>query len=177
MNNELNNITHSNENPSDISWVQDLSFAIMNLLAIEEHLFCTGAKTNKHEYYDMINNIRLLRTEEMKKIIKEYEGEIWCTSKHLLNASMRLMEVGTKFLKYENKTLAYYYFDKSYEMYLMFISLNIKSITNNSLKENAANIKTQSKNQNNENQDPISKENFLNKMKSLISEKLDCCRE
>jgi hypothetical protein len=39
-----------------------------------------------------------MRKELLAKIIKEYEGENWCISKHLLASSMRLMEVGTKML-------------------------------------------------------------------------------
>ena len=39
----------------------------------------------------------------LKKIIKDYEGEVWCISKHLLAASMRLMEVGTKQLGQNKK--------------------------------------------------------------------------
>ena len=87
----------------DLSSDQDLSIAIMNLVSIEEHFFFTGAKLGKPEYYDMIKDVREMRKELFKKIIKEYEGEVWCISKHLLAASMRLMEVGTKQLGMNKK--------------------------------------------------------------------------
>ncbi|MCL5017524.1 MAG: hypothetical protein M1155_02605, partial [Patescibacteria group bacterium] len=80
----------------DLSSDQDLSIAIMNLISIEEHFFFSGAKLGKTGYYDMIKDIREMRKDLLKRIIKEYEGEVWCISKHLLAASMRLMEVGTK---------------------------------------------------------------------------------
>ena len=80
----------------DLSSDQDLSIAIMNLISLEEHFFFTGAKLGKTEYYDMIKDVREMRKDLLKMIIKEYEGEVWCISKHLLSASMRLMEVGTK---------------------------------------------------------------------------------
>ena len=66
----------------DLSSDQDLSIAIMNLVSIEEHFFFTGAKLGKTEYYDMIKDVREMRKELLKKIIKEYEGEVWCISKH-----------------------------------------------------------------------------------------------
>ena len=91
----------------DLSSDQDLSIAIMNLVSIEEHFFFTGAKTGKVEYYDLLNEARSMRKELLKKIIKEYEGEVWCISKHLLAASMRLMEVGTKQLGMGKKDEAY----------------------------------------------------------------------
>ena len=82
----------------DLSSDEDLSIGIMNLISIEEHLFFTANKTNKDKYYVLLNEIREIRKTLLKEIIKDYEGEIWCISKHLLAASMRLMEVGTKAL-------------------------------------------------------------------------------
>ena len=55
----------------DLSSDQDLSIAIMNLVGIEEHLFFSGAKTGKNEYYDLINEVREMRKDLLKKIIKE----------------------------------------------------------------------------------------------------------
>ncbi|MEK7112604.1 MAG: hypothetical protein AAB875_04710, partial [Patescibacteria group bacterium] len=91
----------------DLSSDEDLSIAIMNLISIEEHLFFTSQKTGKSEYLDLLNEVRLMRTGLLKKIIKDYEGEVWCISKHLLAASMRVMEVGTKELKKGNKKEAW----------------------------------------------------------------------
>ncbi len=79
----------------DLSSDEDLSIAVMNLVSIEEHFFFTAQKTQKGEYFDLLNEVRQMRKELLKKLIKEYEGEVWCISKHLLAASMRLMEVGT----------------------------------------------------------------------------------
>src|SRR3989338_7800538 len=87
----------------DLSSDQDLSLAIMNLISIEEHFFFTAQKTGKPEYFDLLQTARAMRGELLRKIVKEYEGEVWCISKHLLAASMRLMEVGTKQHKMGNK--------------------------------------------------------------------------
>lgn len=87
------------DNKLDLSADEDLSLAIMNLIAIEEHLFFTAEKTGKDNYFELLKIVCEMRKKLLKKIIKEYEGEIWCTGKHLLSGSMRLMEVGTKHLK------------------------------------------------------------------------------
>lgn len=115
-------------NPKDLSSDQDLTICIMNLISIEEHLMFSGAKTEKTSYYDLIENIRELRKNLMLKIIPQYEGEVWCISKHLLSSSMRLMEVGTKQLGSGNKEEAYKLFDQSYELYCLFWGLNMNMI-------------------------------------------------
>lgn len=104
----------------DLSSDQDLTIALMNLISIEEHFFFTGVKTGKDTYYQMLNEIREIRKELLKKIIKYYEGEVWCISKHLLAASMRLMEVGTKQMSLGNKEEAKDLFEKAYSMYVYF---------------------------------------------------------
>ena len=105
------------DNKLDLSSDQDLSIAIMNLISLEEHFFFSGAKTEKNDYYDLIKDVREMRKELMHKLIKEYEGEVWCISKHLLAASMRLMEVGTKALGRDQKEEAYDLFAKAYNLY------------------------------------------------------------
>lgn len=113
-------------NPKDLSSDQDLTIAIMNLISIEEHLMFSGAKTGKSSYYDLIEQVRETRKQLMQKVIPEYEGEVWCISKHLLSASMRLMEVGTKQQSLGHKQEAYKLFDQSYELYCLFWGLNMK---------------------------------------------------
>src|SRR4030067_3399973 len=101
----------------DLSSGEDLSIGIMNLIAIEEHLFYTSQKTKDKKYLDLLNEIRAMRNALMKEIIKEYKGEVWCISKHLLAASMSIMEVGNKELKQGNKEKAWNLFEKSYQLY------------------------------------------------------------
>ena len=116
-------------NPKDLSSDQDLTIGIMNLISIEEHLMFSGAKTGKHEFYDLINDVREMRKNAMLKIIPSYEGEVWCISKHLLAAAMRVFEVGTKALASGDKKTAYELFDQSYELYSMFWGLNMGMLT------------------------------------------------
>lgn len=119
----------------DLSSDQDLSIAIMNLISIEEHFFFTGAKTGDPKYYDLLSEIREMRKELLKKIIKEYEGEVWCISKHLLAASYRLMEVGTKAQGNDKKEEAADMFKKAYELYSLFWGLNMKLINVGEIKK------------------------------------------
>src|SRR3972149_2633659 len=118
----------------DLSSGEDLSIGIMNLISIEEHLFYTSQKTKDKKYLDLLNEIRLMRTELMKEIIKDYEGEVWCISKHLLAASMRIMEVGTKELKKGDKEKAWNLFEKSYKLYSLFWGLNLGVVKTESVK-------------------------------------------
>ena len=152
----------------DLSSDQDLSIAIMNLVSIEEHFFFSGAKLQKTEYYDMIKDVREMRKELLKKIIKEYEGEVWCISKHLLAASMRLMEVGTKQLGMDRKKEAYDLFGKAYNLYSLFWGLNMKLL-------NVGDIKKLDENALNKNDKE--KKGFIGKLGNLVKRAIDCCVE
>jgi len=152
----------------DLSSDQDLSIAIMNLVSIEEHFFFTGAKLGKTEYYDMIKDVREMRKELLKKIVKEYEGEVWCISKHLLAASMRLMEVGTKQLGMGKKDEAYDLFEKAYNLYSLFWGLNMKLIKTDDIKKVDDNAL---------NKHDIEKKGVMGKLGELIKKVIDCCIE
>lgn len=137
---EVNELVHKydalkKDNKLDLSADEDLSIAIMNLISIEEHLFFSGAKTKKSAYYDVLEEIREMRGDLMKKIIKDYEGEVWCISKHLLGASYRLMEYGTKHLGRGDKKLAEEMFEKAYGLYSLFWALNMGLIKPDDVKK------------------------------------------
>ena len=121
-------ISDSKKGQLDLSSDEDLSIAVMNLISIEEHFFFTAEKTGKDEYFDLLRQTREMRKDLLKKLIKEYEGEVWCISKHLLAASMRLMEVGTKQMGMGNEAEAKDLFGKSYELYSLFWALNLKMV-------------------------------------------------
>jgi len=153
----------------DLSSGEDLSIAIMNLISIEEHLFFSAGKTGKTKYYDMINDIRKMRVELLKEIIKDYGGEEWCISKHLLAASMRIMEVGTKAQKKGEKEKAYDLFKKSYELYNLFWGINLGMVGKGDLRD----IKIDKKDQ------PIqhTEKSFLGKLGDIVGKMVDCCKE
>lgn len=130
-------------NPLDLSSDQDLSIALMNLISLEEHFFFSGAKTQKTGFYDLINTVRDMRKELMARIVKKSSaenGEVWCISKHLLAASMRLMEVGTKALSAGNTQDAYNLFNKAYDLYSLFWGINMDLIDLAGVKQSAPEV-------------------------------------
>ena len=143
----------------DLSSGEDLSIGIMNLISIEEHLFFTYGKLKKPKYLKLLNEVRKLRTDLMREIIKDYEGEVWCISKHLLAASMRIMEVGTKELKKNNIKKSKDLFKKSYELYSLFWGLNLSS----DLAKLPKSPKTDS--------------SVFGKINNIVQKALDCCKE
>ena len=112
----------------DLSIEEDLAIAIMNLISLEEHFFFTGSKTNKPEYFDLLNEVRSIRTKLLAKMIDKTEGETWCISKHLLATSMRLFEVGTKHQSAGKKDEAKEMFQEAYKMFNMFFALRLKIV-------------------------------------------------
>ena len=147
---------------------EDLSIAIMNLISIEEHFFFTGAKTGKPEYFDLLDTAREMRKELLKRIIKEYEGEVWCISKHLLSASMRLMEVGTKAQTKGNKQEAEDLFKKAYELYSLFWGINLKLIGIGEVKKiDDSQIDKKD----------TDKKGILGKLGNMVKYIIDCCKE
>ena len=174
-------------NPKDLSSDQDLSIAIMNLISIEEHLIFSGAKTGKTSFYDLVDGVRDMRKDLMQKMRKEYDGEGWGISKHLLGAGYRLMEVGTKQLSMGNTKDAYDLFDKSYELYCMFWGLNMKLIDSKNLtwvKDTGTDVKEIEKhiaNFNNniatttEPSNENEKKGKFSKLKEIVKKAINCC--
>ena len=114
----------SDETKADLTYKEDLSIAVMNLIAVEEHLAFTAMKTNNDMYLDVLKEVRKLRVELQKKLIGSPNGELWCISKHLLSATMRLMESSTKYVG-ENKNDEAMKLEKSaFDLYSLFWFLN-----------------------------------------------------
>lgn len=168
-------------NPKDLSSDQDLSIAIMNLISIEEHLMFSGAKTGKSSFFDMIQDIREMRKNLMLKIIPSYEGEVWCISKHLLSASMRLMEVGTKQQSMGHADETYRLFNQAYDLYCLFWGLNMNLIETKDVKwiadkpEDAKKITAAAASVQSET--VVEPKTGFAKMKAFIRNAVNCCIE
>lgn len=153
----------------DLSSDEDLSIAIMNLISIEEHLFFTAEKTGKQNYYQILHQVREMRKELLKKIIKDYEGEVWCISKHLLASSMRIMEVATKALTKGDTKEAHNLFKKAYDLYNLFWGLNLGLVKKNDVGKIDENDKEKNF---------VKKDSdFMGKISGFVGKILDCCRE
>ena len=173
-------------NPKDLSSDQDLSIAIMNLISIEEHLVFSGAKTGKTSFYDLIQDVREMRKNLMQKIIPAYEGEVWCISKHLLSAAMRLMEVGTKQQSLKNTKEAYQLFNQAYDLYCLFWGLNMNMLNVDDVKwieDKSEDIKklsakaTQAMQEVSAPAEDSKSGGALSKMKAFVRKAVDCCIE
>lgn len=121
----------------DLSADEDLSVAVMNLVSLEEHFYFTGMRTGADHYLDLLDEVRSTRKELLAMLVDRHEGETWCASKHLLAATMRLIEVGTK-LRSSDKVEAKAMFERAYRMYSMFWALRLKLIDTDELREVAA---------------------------------------
>lgn len=141
---------------ADLSSGEDLSIAVMNLISLEEHFFFSAMKTEKDEYLDSMEEIREIRKSMLKKLLRENEGESWCISKHLLAASMRLMEVGTKYRSDGKKGEAQELFDRAYRLYSIFWALKLKLID----------VKEQTE-----------EKSLFGKVEDIVAKLVDCCKE
>ncbi len=157
----------------DLSADEDLSIAIMNLISIEEHLFFTSQKTGKPQYLDILNEVRVMRADLLRRIIKDYEGEVWCISKHLLASSMRVMEVGTKELKKGNKKEAWYLFEKSFKLYSLFWAINLKVVDIGDIPLEDGNINFMGEKE----VEIKASASPLDKLTHIFKKAIDCCKE
>ncbi len=121
----------------DLSTTEDLSLAVMNLISLEEHFFFTGVKTRKDEYFDTAGEIREMRKSLLAQLMPNHEGETWCISKHLLSATMRLVEVGNKLHAEGKGQEAKEKFEQAYKAYSIFWALKLKLITGEEIKKTA----------------------------------------
>ncbi len=140
----------------DLSSGEDLSIALMNIVSLEEHFLFSYMKTNDEKFLEYLENTRELRKKLLARIVKKDENdysEKWCISKHLLATSMRLNEVGTKYLHEGKKKEAKELFDESYNFYSLFWQIN--GLEDKKIKNTEGG----------------------SKIKQLIRKMLDCCRE
>ncbi len=156
------------EHKLDLSSDEDLSIAIMNLVSLEEHFFFTGAKTDKKDYYNLLGKVREIRKDLLRKIVKDAEGEIWCISKHLLAASMRLLEVGAKYHSQGKEKEAQDLFQKAYDLYSLFWGINLKLVDIG---------KVEKIDDNQINKEDKNKNDLTKRLNKLVQDLIDCCKE
>ncbi len=139
----------------DLSLEEDLSIAVMNLISLEEHFFLTSQKTGKSDYLDLLQQTREIRKALLAKMIPQHEGETWCITKHLLAATMRLIEVGTKYQTDGKNQEADTSFTQAYKIYSLFWAVRLKLL-------NLKDVKKVTQ--------PVSVEDLVNQL-------VDCCQE
>ena len=142
------------EHKLDLSSGEDLSIGLMNLISLEEHAYFSYIKTDEKKFLELLERIREIRKEHLKKIVNEKNGEVWCMSKHLLASSMRFIETGNKFLKEGKKEEAEKLYKDAFELYSMFWEINLKSKMSNTEKKEGT-----------------------SKFSQALKKLLDCCKE
>jgi hypothetical protein len=152
----------------DLSMEEDLSIAIMNLVSLEEHFYFTAERTAHDWYFDLLDQTREMRKQLLAKMIDRHEGETWCIAKHLLAATMRMMEVGTKLQSSGKKDESREMFSRAYEAYSLFWALRLKLIS-------VADVEKIGDNQLNVHD--TSNPNRPMTQEELISKLVDCCKE
>ena len=96
-------------------------------------------------------------------------SERWCISKHLLAASMRLMEVGTKAQGQDKKEEAKDLFKKAFDLYSLFWGLNLKMISLGDAKKIDDNQISKDDND--------KKTGIMAKLGKAVKYVIDCCKE
>jgi len=152
----------------DLSLEEDLSIAVMNLISLEEHFFFTAQKTGNNSYLDLLAQTREVRKQLLGRMIDRHEGETWCISKHLLAATMRIMEVATKLQTDGKKKEAEDMFATSYKVYSLFWAVRLKLIDTSHTKAIPANQLNSS---------PKSKLDDPWSYEDIVTKLVDCCKE
>ena len=150
------------KNELDLSVGEDLSIALMNIVSLEEHSFFSYIKTKDDKFLEILEICRELRKRLLAKIVKkDDDSERWCMSKHLLASSMRMYEVGNRYLHEKKMDEAKQSYEDAAELYALFWKLNLRDRSVESLPKNSINYNIQEK------------KSIFSGIKKL----LECCKE
>lgn len=144
---------------ADLSLEEDLSIGLMNLVSLEEHFYFSAMKTKDDKYLTLLNETREMRKKFLARLVINPQGEEWCISKHLLAASMRLYEVGTKELSNGNKESANGFFEAAFELHSTFFAINLGL-----LESKPVSIKPPTK-------------SVMASVSEFLKKAIDCCKE
>lgn len=145
----------------DLSAGEDLSIALMNIVSLEEHSFFSYVKTKENKFLEILETCRELRKRLLAKLVKKDDGETWCMSKHLLASSMRLYEVGNRYLHEKKMDEAKQSYNDAAELYALFWELNFAAKSGDVLVEKSINYEKKEK------------KSIFSGIKKL----LECCKE
>ena len=164
------------KNKLDLSLGEDLSIGIMNLISLEEHFLFSFVKTNNEQYLPMLEQTRELRKRLLKKIVRDNKGEDWCISKHLLAATMRLTEVGTKYLHDGRKKEAEEMFIEAFNLYSLFWAVNSpESIGKGAGAKNSLSLSSETGSSGSSGKE--ASKTGLSRIAEIFKKIIDCCKE
>lgn len=112
----------------DTSIEEEIIAVVQELIQTENHAEKSWQGSKDDKWLKIKNRARELRTKWMEKIfVDEDKTHKWCISKHILDVSKRLTEVGTKFLSNKDEESCKEAFLDSAEILGMYYFLNEKS--------------------------------------------------
>ena len=172
-------------NALDLSSKEDLGIGIMNLISLEEQIQFSFEKTRDDKFLELLKSVRDIRKDLLAKVGTDQKGEVWCISKHLLAASMRLSEVGTKALGQGKDTEAKEYFDKAYSLWNLFWGMNLELLDIKDTASTASSdvevmlpLQQETKTLSPDPTKPAEQHSKLfGKLGSVIEDIMNCCRE
>ena len=102
-------------NPLDLSADQDLTIALMNMVAIEK----------QSSSPQLVQMVQEMRTNLMRPLLNNsvYEGDVWDASENMLNSAVLHMDAGLRALESGEKETAYVAFDSAYEAWVVFMGI------------------------------------------------------
>src|SRR3989338_10946339 len=151
------------KNELDLSAGEDLSIALMNIVSLEEHSFFSFVKTHDEKFLEVLEVCREIRKKLLAKLVNKDESETWCMSKHLLASSMRLYEVGNRYLHEKRIEEAKQLYNDAAELYALFWKLNLGNKLDNNYIVSENSISYEGK----------EKKSIFSGIKKL----LECCKE
>ena len=102
-------------NPLDLSADQDLTIALMNMIAVEKY---SG-------YPNLVQMVRDIRTDLMRPMLEnvQYDGDIWPMSEKLLGKMAEQMERGNRALESGKIQDAYAAYDAVFDAWVIFMGI------------------------------------------------------
>jgi len=115
----------------DLTIEEEIIAMVQELIQIENHSERSFQGSRNEKWLKVKNRARQLRTKWMEKIfVDEDKTQKWCAEKHILDASKRLTEVGTKYLSAKDEETCKEALMDSAEVLGMYYFLNDKSKNN-----------------------------------------------
>ena len=109
----------------DVSIQDDLISGIQELIQAEQHCYKSWIGSKNEKWLKLFNRIREIRSKWLEVTFTDEENtQKWCIVKHLLSASTRFSEVGSKFLSDNNLEKSKESFEDSGEIMGMYYYLN-----------------------------------------------------
>ncbi|MBR5153239.1 MAG: hypothetical protein IKW57_00375 [Alphaproteobacteria bacterium] len=102
-------------NPLDLSADQDLTIALMNMIAIEKN----------SNYPKLVQMVRDIRTDLMRPMLEnvQYDGDIWPMSEKLLGKMAEQMDHGNHALESKKTQEAYAAYDAVFDAWVIFMGI------------------------------------------------------